>query len=353
MEYSHPVPDAFSEFPGLDGDGCDPAAVREPDRPCGDRATAADADRTVRTADGLETALADAGPGSVLWVPGDETLDVTGLSSLGPAAGVTVASDRGLDGSDGALLRVRHPGEPDERPRPLLDLREEGARVTGLRFEAPETDFADHVWWKEGSAVRVDADGVEVDCSAFRGWGHAGVEVGREGPVARTHVHHNAFVDNALRSLGYGVVVFHGDPLIRSNYFDNNRHAVACDGYDDAAYVARDNFCGPRTYGHVFDMHRAGEVSADAGAQAGRRIDVLDNVVMARTDNDGDPVTGVFVRGQPLDGGRIAGNQFAHPPTSRPTGRAGEAYRLAVGDAEAAGFDVSDNEFGVSEPRPR
>jgi hypothetical protein len=351
MEYSHPVPDGLSAFPELSGEEKE-ATGRGSDRPRGDRVTAADADRTVRTVAELEAALEDAGRGEVVWLPGDATLDVTGVSSLRPAAGVTVASDRGLDGSAGALLRVRHPGEPDERPRPLLDLRGDGARVTGLRFAAPETDLADHVWWKEGSAVRIDADGVEVDRSAFRGWGHAGVEVGREGPVARTHVHHSAFVDNALRSLGYGVVVFHGDPLIRSNYFDNNRHAVACDGFVDAAYVARDNVCGPRAYGHVFDMHRGEEVSADAGSQAGRRIEVVDNVVMARTDDDGDPVTGVFVRGTPLDGGRITGNRFAHPPASRPTGRAGEAYRLAVEDAEAAGIRVADNEFDVTDPRP-
>ncbi|MFC4360173.1 hypothetical protein ACFO0N_19675 [Halobium salinum] len=354
MEYSHPLPAALSRFPALGGgDGYDPDAFREHERPCGDRVTEADADRVVRDAGELAAAVDAAGRDEVVWIPGDATLDVTDLAGLEPAPGVTVASDRGLDGSPGARLLVRDPDEPNERPRPLFRLAGDGSRVTGLCFEAPETDFAEYVWWKEGTAVSVDADDAEVDDCAFRGWGHAGVEVGRSGAVARTHVHHNHFVDNALRQLGYGVTVFHGDPLVQSNYFDDNRHAVACDGFADAAYVARDNLCGPRACGHVFDMHRAEEVSDDAGSQAGRRVDIVDNVVMARTGPDGEPETGIFVRGTPLEGGRIVGNQFAHPPMDDPRGGPGEAMALAVDDVAAAGIRVADNDFDVSEPAPR
>lgn len=349
MEYNFPIPEQLSQFPTVGGgDEYDPDRFFEPDRPSGDRVRASDADYAARSADELADALERAGRGDVVWVPGDEAIDVRGLSGVEIDAGVILASDRGLNGSSGALLYT------PENPEPLFKIVGAGARVTGIRFKGPVTTHVEYSWKREGNCVSVRADDVEIDNCVFRGWGYACVELGRTGFVEDSHVHHNHFVDNPMQSLGYGVVVRHADPLIQSNYFDYNRHAISGSGYPDCSFVARNNFCGPHTILAPFDMHRENEVDSSGGWQAGKRFEIVQNVVLATTHaGGGHDMTGIFIRGVPMEESLIANNQFAHPGKPVGAGESGDAYVISMAsDLEEANTVAVGNYYDEPDPRP-
>lgn len=62
-------------------------------------------DRVVETLDGFERALEGASPADVVFIPGDVRIDATGVSEIDVGAdSVVLASDRGVDGSEGAEI---------------------------------------------------------------------------------------------------------------------------------------------------------------------------------------------------------------------------------------------------------
>lgn len=341
MEYNHPVSDALSSYPGVGGgDGYDPSAFTQPGWATGSRVTASDADYVVRTGSELENAIESTSGGEVIWVPGDAHVDVTGLRYLTPAANVTVASDRGLNGSEGALL------ESTKSIHPFFKVNNAGVRFTGLQFLFPVTQYQEYDHTGEGTGIAVDAEGVEIDNCVFRGFGHTGIEIGRDGYVDGTHIHHNHFVDNMMDGLGYGVVVFHGDPLIQANYLDNNRHGIAADGADDCAYTAYYNVCGPHTISHTIDMHEG------YGGNAGRSFRIVQNVVLA-TKNIKDHVeSGIYIRADPIEESVIAHNQFAHDSKPSGVGDWGDAYELSVSSVEGSNIVPTHNHYAQTSPAP-
>ena len=351
MEYNYSIPDEVDRFGQMGGgDGYDPTTYLQPDWPTGPQITSNDSDYTVTSAKAFKNTVMDANDGEVVWVPGDTTLDVTGIENVVVENQITIASDRGINGSSGALLKT------SQSPDPFLNLRAQGIRVTGLQFLGPITTHEEYSWKKEGNAINATKDDIEVDNCIFRGWGYAGVQVGREGAV-KVHVHHNQFVDNPMAELGYGVTIWHGETLIVENYFDDNRHAVSCTGLKDASYVARNNFCGPHTIIQTFDMHRANEVNDNAGDQAGKSFEIIGNVIMADTDLQGHKTTGIYIRGNPLEKSIIAENEFAHDAhegSSHETnvGETGDAYALGVKSLSSSNIVVGENYYNISSPSP-
>lgn len=341
MEYNHSVSDALSSYPGVGGgDDYDPGAFTQPGWATGPRVTSSDADHVVRSGSELENAIESTSGGEVVWVPGDARVDVTGLRYVTPAANVTVASDRGLDGSDGALV------ESTESIHPLFKLTNAGVRFTGLQFLFPVTANQSYSSSDVGTGIAVDAEDVEIDNCVFRGFGHAGVEIGRGGHVGGTHIHHNHFVDNPMDSLGYGVVVYHGDPLVQTNYFDNNRHGIAAGGDDDCAYTAYYNVFGPYTVSHTLDMHEGN------GGNGGRSFTIVQNVVLATERIDGHVESGIYIRGDPIEESVIAHNQFAHDSEPSGTGDWGDAYELSVSSVEGSNIVPTHNHYAQSSPAP-
>ncbi|MFC4357830.1 hypothetical protein ACFO0N_07700 [Halobium salinum] len=303
-----------------------------------------DADDVLQPGDGrsLGEALGALRPGETLWVDGDCEVDCTAERGLRLPRRCVLASDRG-SGRPGARLFTRR------SPRPLLRL-EAGSRLTGLRIEGPLSGPTAYDWRLESAGAGVVGSRVEVDRCLLRGWGHAGVEVGRDGTVSGTHVHHCQLLDNALSGLGYGVVVRHGEALLQFLYADGNRHAVACIGARDAGYELLNSYFGPRTYAHVVDMHRGEEVHPALGRQAGRYLDVHHNVFRATYGADGRPVSAVVVRGVPLTRSRVDHNWFAHAVAPVGPGRPGDAVVVDAVGRDATVVDVADNWFGAATP---
>lgn len=341
MDYNHPVSPVLSNYPGVGGGaGYDQESFRQPGWPTGSPVSSASADHVVESASELRQAVEATTGGEVVWIPGDAHLDVSGLEGLEPAGDVTVASDRGVGGSEGALL------ESTKYRHPLFKVREPGVRFTGLRFLYPTTQYEEYMGAKIATGIAVDAADVEVDNCVFRGFGHAGIEVGRDGYVEGTHVHHNHFVDNLLGGLGYGLVVFHGHPLVQANYFDNNRHGIAADGADDCAYTFYYNIVGSNGVGHPIDMHEG------YGGNGGRSFHVVQNVVLLTVNNQGEVESGVYIRGDPIEESVIAHNQFAHGPKPTGTGELGDAYQLAVRSLDGSNIVPAHNHYGLDEPTP-
>jgi hypothetical protein len=208
--------------------------------------TSADADYVVQSADGIQDALGSASSGDVVFVAGDGVID-TGSRSMDVPSGVTLASNRGLDGAPGALLYT------DKTPQIMLR-PQANARVTGLRLRGHSPGRT--VTWQDGIsfdtptyAMRLEGGDVEVDNCEVWGWPDRAISVQHAG----SHIHHNYIYDNNGQGLGYGVAAA-DDCLIEYNYFHNNRHSVTC-AYDAPGYTARYNHFSPKSVMHICDIH--------------------------------------------------------------------------------------------------
>ena len=298
--------------------------VGYPDRPpsYGDCVT------RVRTRAELEAALAAAGEGDVVFIEGDARIDLTGASLCIPG-GVTLASDRGLDGSAGALLYVT-------RTESIATLRACGddVRITGLRLYGHEPTQCPPEWSSPGHSactgdiagdtncrdcmprsrgIRAsDADRLEVDNCELAGWTYGAIELVRSHD---NHVHHNEIHHNQRQGLGYGVVLSgianEADVVIHHNRFDYNRHSVAGSGAIGQSYEARDNLVLEHANGHVFDMHGISESASYDPAMhgpedvAGTNMRIFANTVLPPNHY------ALVVRGRPTEGAWLYDNCLA------------------------------------------
>lgn len=327
--------------------------------PTGNKPHRGHADWVVLDESQFITALSNAHKNDVIWIPDGVTLKLNQHTPLTIDTRVTIASNRGRmkrgEECEGGTIKVTN------HPKPLFDIQANGTRVYGLRILGSQFKYIDWPGYdagKHGTGVKVSADTVEVANCEIRGWGHAAVSVGREGFVKKTHIHHCDLVDNPMGGLGYGVTVFRGNPLIQYNYFNNNRHSVAGDGYKECSYVARYNFVGPVGSGHSFDMHAANENDSDKGGYAGNRFSIHHNVFKLTRDtrHGNSPEEAIAIRGEPLNGGQIMFNWFAHTPSlyANPGGQ-GAPIRVEVPSSFAdagieLGPDIDSNYYGKQSP---
>lgn len=291
-----------------------------------------DADVEVSDLSSLGHALADASSGDVVYVSPTAEIDM-GSSEVTVPSGVTLASNRGVDGAPGALLKT-------DRETEQIHV-EANARVTGLRIQGKYYEYfdpRDEERYPVGNGVQAEGDGAEIDNCEIWGHAHAAVDCNQYS----AHVHHN-YIHHTLRAgLGYGVIVWGGHPVIEWNYFNNNRHAVAGSGGGVCGFTARFNHVGPDTIGHIFDMHRPG----------GDRIDIYRNTVegyIKFTNNGRTPA--VTIRGVPSKKARIRDNWFYNDrkPRDTPSGWTAEAITQVFVDAwENVEWD--GNHYGEDPP---
>ena len=316
-------------------------------RPHGGTVTRSDATVVARTKAELQAALANASEGDVVWIPGDVTIDALGpkpdekgsyygRTPFVVPAGVTVASDRGQQGSEGAAF-------VKERPDRAATMRivGDGARVTGLRFVGPEPEYYEvedrgvsdgNIYdvgvsagvWVEGpsdyggdpvSGDSESVDDVEIDNCHFSGFIYHCVRFGglayiNSPPTTGGYVHHCEMVDTPSPGLGYGVTVQNAEPVVEFCYFDNNRHAIAGHGGETmTSYTFQHNLMGPRTRSHVIDCH-GGPIDGYEHDVAGDRLTIRHNLVMATTNHLGHHGSIVDIRGIPAELAEISYNWF-------------------------------------------
>lgn len=272
----------------------------------------------VATLDALLAALQNARRGDVVYVDGKAEIDCTErvfieTLVLEVPEGVTLASDRGQDGSRGAMIL-----SDTFQTRPLIRVMGPDVRITGLRIRGPNPKPClehHHRCFVEGrgheyyykfpvsDGIATGHPGLEVDNCELGGWSCSAVCL-RAGD--RHHIHHNFIHHNQYKGLGYGVSHGESRSLIEHNLFNYNRHSIAGSGNPGSGYEARHNVEIRHSLSHCFDMH-GGRDRKDGTDTAGAFLKVHHNTF--RADR-----AAVVVRGLPEEEADIHHNWFFQPP---------------------------------------
>ncbi len=236
-------------------------------------------DYTVTDLHGLLEALAQAKAGDVVFIEGAVEIDLTARIYieklvLSVPEGVTLAGNRGREGSQGALITS------DALDTPMIiEAAGPDVRVTGLRIRGPNPKpyirHHDRAFKPGGLGrdyyykfplsygIRTAHDRLEVDNCEISGFGHTGVVL-HEG--TGHHIHHNYIHHCQYRGLGYGICHRKSVSLIECNLFDYNRHSIAGTGHVGSGYEARNNVELGASLDHCFDMHGTRDGKASAGS---------------------------------------------------------------------------------------
>lgn len=242
-----------------------------------------------------------------IYVPGDATITVPNMqAALRIKSGQTVFSDRGLNGSAGALLVTPYLNDGANSYQ-VLEL-ESNSRITGFRIQGPSGETTTNNK-TIGLQFVTGSSGIEVDNNEIFNWPWAGVSVKTS---VDNKVHHNYIHDNIRSELGYGVVVQNGNAQteISCNTFNANRHAIAGSGNDGEGYYAHDNLIlpgGGRGAYHQFDMHKG------AQGHGGKYVIANDNIFDYGAYGTSNRYS-IYIRGIPTDGPiTVKDNIFTQP----------------------------------------
>jgi hypothetical protein len=266
-------------------------------------------DYQVKTLEELLAALKQAKAGQVVYIDDKVEIDVTDRQKIVIPGGVTLASGRGRENSEGALLYSN-----ELKTSPLFLTGGEKVRVTGLRLRGPDQKRRTEQMrklYKEGRYYSIpNSDGIisthpnlEVDNCELWGWSHAAVFLRRG--ASKAHIHHNYMHHNQRSGLGYGVCLDQSDALIEANLFDWCRHHIAGTGRPGTSYEARYNLVLENANSHSFDMH-GGRDRKDGTDIAGDSIKIHHNTFKATT------VAAIVIRGRPTQSAEIHHNRFLH-----------------------------------------
>ncbi len=284
-----------------------------------------DGDYRVATVDELIEALKKAQPGEVVYVEPDADIDCATLVFaeklvLEIPEGVTLASNRGHEGSRGAMIY-----SDAFATRPLIRTLGPNVRITGLWIRGPDpkrrTEHAGRSFRADRGDSKVQHEyyyrfpvsegiyskfsGLEVDNCEVSGWSHAGVHLwdGHDHQIHHNYIHHNQ-----MNGLGYGVCHGYGEEavsLIEYNLFDYNRHSIAGTGKPGNAYEAANNVELGVSLSHNFDMHGGGD-RRDGTNIAGHWMKIHHNTFR------GTGVAAIVIRGVPREQAEIYNNWLYH-----------------------------------------
>ncbi len=288
-----------------------------------------DGDLVVESVETLIAALESARQGQVVFIPGELELDLTTLIYIDKLvlevpAGVTLAGNRGANGSAGALL-----SSDALETRVMIRALGPGVRITGLRVRGPNSKrYLDHhrrtfgpggpghsYYYKfpTQDGIQSTHAELEVDNCDISGFGHAGVCL-----IDATghHIHHNYIHHCQYNGLGYGISHNTASSLIEYNLFDSNRHSIAGTGRPGCSYVAQFNVELGTSLSHCFDMH-GGRDRKDGTDIAGTTIEIHHNTFRA-------PQTPIVIRGTPQDACHVHHNWFCQHQSTEQAVRAGQ-----------------------------
>ena len=272
-------------------------------------------DFEVTTLDALIDALSKATAGQTVYIPGATEIDLTARIYIEDLVlelpgGVTLAGNRGHNGSEGAVLTSDSLKTPH-----MIRVTGPDARVTGLRLQGPNPKryIAHHArsygqnglgadyYYKlpTSNGIECEADRLEIDNCEILGFSHGGVWLpGGEGH----HVHHCSIHHCQYQGLGYGVVLDTASVRIEMNLFDSNRHSIAGTGRPGCSYEASNNVERGVSLSYCFDMH-GGRNRKDGTDIAGTSIKIHHNTFRA-------PTTPVIINGVPEEECSIHHNWF-------------------------------------------
>ena len=194
-------------------------------------------DFIVKTAEELVDAVGKAESGDVIFIAGDAKIDMTEYAYaenyiIKLKEGVTLASDRGYNGSLGGMIF-----STAIRSAALIEAAD-NCRITGLTIQGPDPNIRDWKGMSIGIGVSIEGSSVTIDNCEISGFAKAAVAVEKGTDV----VIKNCFIhDNKSINVGYGVMVTTGQALIESNLFNNNRTSIFGSGRPDCGIEVINN----------------------------------------------------------------------------------------------------------------
>ncbi|NHI95027.1 MAG: hypothetical protein EAX96_21230, partial [Candidatus Lokiarchaeota archaeon] len=144
--------------------------------------------------------------GDVIYVEETSTIDLTGIyTGVTIPGGVTIASNRGFEGSPGGrIIQYRDGGEPSTGRHCALRTGGEHIRITGLRIEGP--DKTDSITGRYKAGIVQNNLYLEVDNCEIYGWSHSGIlQEGYDEKTYGAYIHHNYIHHCILYGFGYGI----------------------------------------------------------------------------------------------------------------------------------------------------
>lgn len=315
--------------------------------------TESDADTIVTSASDLQSACENASSGEIIFIPGDEVIDFSGYYNIDfGSSNVTLASDRGYRGSDGALIYDTTTNT--DHNNSLFKINADGTRVTGLRIRGPEPDQVDLDRSKETGALWFLGDNGEADNCEIYHWHLAAIKLaGSSYPNNYAHVHHNHLHHNRMEGYGYGIEQYDGHALYEFNYFNAHRHDISGFGTDTISYEARYNLVGPICHGHSFDMHNWDE-NGGTEAMAGKYVNIHHNTWMFYEEigkfksGDQEDESAITIRGVPDQQSYIENNWFRHSQLTEPGDEGGPVHQERVDNFTKLG--IQNNNYGGTAP---
>ena len=287
-----------------------------------------DADYVVTTWTELKEARSQATAGETIFVPRYAEIEIPTSAPESDRlipANVTLASDRGLDGSPGGLIRT----PANTSIAKLFQINGANVRITGLRIQGP-TGAVQTELTGRGILTPVSTVGLEIDNNELFDWpDHAVSFQGVSAHIHNNFFHHNQkSKDNAgkKKGTGYGVNIAQGaskNVLIENNVFDYGRHAVSTTGVPGSRYVARHNIVLNNFTLYAFDSHANGsfcigdsENNIPPQSIASSTIVVEENLIASSAyllTQTGAARIGkaIHLDGRPIEGAWVIGNWFA------------------------------------------
>ena len=162
-----------------------------------------DADFLVFSRADLLNALHAAQSGQVVYIDDDAEIDLTNDQDVIIPAGVTLASGRGREGSQGGLI-YSNALYPDQTYVSTFLTGGTGVRITGLRLRGPYGSIGDHHYDIIGvsNAIRGAYGYLEVDNCELWNWNKWAIDL----EVANgDHIHHNYLHHNRRSGYGYSI----------------------------------------------------------------------------------------------------------------------------------------------------
>jgi hypothetical protein len=273
-------------------------------------------DYDVTNLEELLDALSRAKSGQVVFIPDEISIDLTTrvfieALFLEIPAGVTLAGNRGDQGSKGGMLLSKALDT-----RLMIQTKGPGVRISGLRIQGPNPDrHLEHhkrSFGPEGlgrdyyykfpvsRGIVTEYPDLKVDNCEISAFSGSGIFL-KNG--TGHHIHRNFIHQCQYNGLGYGVSHAAASSIIEYNLFNENRHSIAGTGVSGCGYIARHNIELGISLSHCFDMH-GGRDRKDNTDIAGTSMEIYNNTFYA-------PQTAVVIRGVPEDKCEIHHNWFA------------------------------------------
>ncbi|MDD5676719.1 MAG: LamG domain-containing protein [Kiritimatiellae bacterium] len=258
------------------------------------------ADYVVNTKTELLAALTNAQSGNIVFIVSNAVIDLSGMTGINIPGGVILASDRGYNGSEGALITSTN----DVTVWPLFQIGGPQVYISGLRLQGPHPA---RTLTHSSDGIQCAYGDLEIENCEISGWVY-GVYLVPGGTNA--YIHHNYFHHCQADGLGYSISHGYGaaTSLIEANKFDYTRHAVAGTGTPGNSYEARYNLVLENATASAFDMH--------GGSDRHESTDIAgDNIYIHHNTTKCPGTYGVGIRGWPTNEALIYNNWFAGPYT--------------------------------------